>query len=161
MIFESAAKLVVHVPSAVQLNELFTVQGLSATNYLAGNRSQYQYIGCSKLIIMLEDGELDGYIVDTDDNEWTVHCSSNIELKMPPLDRNGDNDDYIITNETFTHNNVTFSVLEYHPIRLVIYKKVPKIKLMMHRLVKGKRSNCTLTENIYQIPFTLNEHLSS
>ena len=33
VIFESAAKLVVHLPSADQLNELFTVQGLSATNF--------------------------------------------------------------------------------------------------------------------------------
>ena len=79
---------------------------------------------------------------------------------MPSIDRDAGND-YIITNDTFTYNNVTFSVLEYHPIRLFIYKKVPKIKLMMHRLVKGKRSNCTLIANIYQTPFTLNEHLSS
>ena len=116
IIFESTAKIVAHVPLAVQPNELFTVQGLSATNFLVSNRSQYQYIGCSKIILMMLDGELDGYIVDTDVNEWTVHCSSNIELKMPPLDRNADNNDYIITNETFTHNNITFSVLEYHPI---------------------------------------------
>ena len=115
-IFESAAKLVVHLPSAVQLNELFTVQGLSATNFLAGNRSQYQYIGCSKVIIMLPDGELDGYIVDTDDKEWTIHCSSNFVLKMPPLDRNADNNNYIITNETYIYNDILFSVLEYHPI---------------------------------------------
>ena len=161
IIFELTAKIVAHVASAVQLNELFTVQGLSATNFLVGNRSQYQYIGCSKIILMMLDGELDGYVVDADVTVWTIHCSNNTELKMPPLDRNADNDDYIITNETFTHNNVTFSVLEYHPTRLVIYKKVPKIKLMMHRLVKGKRSNRTLTENIYQIPFTLNENLSS
>ena len=135
-------------------------QGLSATNFLAGNRSQFQYIAASKVIIAMEDGELDAYIVDSDATVWTLHCTGNIKLKMPPLQRDADN--YIITNETFTHNNVTFSVLEYHPIRLVIYKKkVPKIKLMMHRLVKGKRSNRTLTENIYQIPFTLNEHLSS
>ena len=40
-IFESAAKLVVHLPLVVQLNELLTVQGLSATNFLAGNCSQY------------------------------------------------------------------------------------------------------------------------
>ena len=62
----------------------------------------------------MEDGKLDGYIVDTDDNKWTVHRTNNIELKMPPLQRDADN--YIITNETFTYNNVTFSVLEYHPI---------------------------------------------
>ena len=161
VIFESAAKLVVHVPLAVKLNELFTVQGLSATNYLAGNRNQYQYIGCSKVIIIIEDGsEVDAYIVDSDDTVWTLHCTGNIELKkMPPLQRDGNN--CIITNETYIYNNIEFSVLEYHPIWLVIYKNVPKIKLMMHRLVKGKRSNPTLPENIYQTPFILNEHLSS
>ena len=110
---------------------------------------------------MLPNGELDGYIVDTDDNEWTIHCSSNIVLKMPPLERDGNNNNYIITNETYIYNNILFSAREHHPIRLVIYKKVPKIKLVMHRLVKEKRPNRTLTENIYQIPFTLNEHLSS
>ena len=47
IIFESAAKIVAHLQSAVQLNKLFTVQGLSATNVLVGNQSQYQYICCS------------------------------------------------------------------------------------------------------------------
>lgn len=130
VIFELVAKLVVHVPLAVQLNELFTVQGLSATNYLAGNRSQYQYIGCSKVIIITEDNdEVDTYIVDSDDTVWTLHCTGNIELKkMPPLQRDGNN--CIITNETYIYNNIEFSVLEYHPIRLVIYKNISEKRIL-------------------------------
>ena len=118
IVFESNSKLVAHIPSAIQLDELFTVQHLSATNFLAGNRSQNQYIGCSKIILEMEDGELDGYIVNTDDKKWTVHCPSNIKLKIPPLRRDtwATDNGYIITNETFTYNNITFSVLEYHPI---------------------------------------------
>ena len=125
IVFESNSKLVAHIPSAIQLDELFTVKHLSATNFLAGNRSQFQYIAASKVIIAMEDGELDAYIVDSDATVWTLHCTGNIELKMPPLQRDADN--YIITNATFTHNNVIFSVLEYHAIRLVIYKNVPKL----------------------------------
>ena len=64
---------------------------------------------------MMLDGELDGYVVDVDKTVWTLHCSNNTKLKMPPLHQD-DNNLYIITNKTFTYNNVTFSVLEYHPI---------------------------------------------
>ena len=55
-----SAKLVVHLPSTVLFDELFTVEGLSATNFLAGNCSQHQYIGCYKVIIMMDDSKLNG-----------------------------------------------------------------------------------------------------
>ena len=81
VIFQLTGKLVVHIPSAVQINEIFTAKNYHAINFLGGNQSQFQYIAASKVILMMEDGELDGYVVKAD-TEWTVYCTNNIELKI-------------------------------------------------------------------------------
>ena len=62
------------------------------------------------------ENESDGYVIGADKTVWTIHCSGNIDVKMQLLHQNIDDNSYIITNETFTYNNITFSVVEYDPI---------------------------------------------
>ena len=44
------------------------------------------------------DGEMDAFIVDSDDAVWTLHCRDT-ELKMPALHQNGENNGYIINED--------------------------------------------------------------
>ena len=155
IVFQSASKLVVHIPSAKEIDELFTVENLGAVNFLGGSKSELQYIGCGKVTIQLEGGEADAYIVDSDDAKWMLHCQGDYELKMPALCRNNGNDGYnLLLQHTHEYKGKFFRVKQYFPIRLVIYKKVPKIKLMLHQMIKEARTNRTLVANIYKKPFT-------
>ena len=61
---------------------------------------------------------------------------SKIQINQPePLG----NYNYDLTN-TFIHNRTAHKLIEYHPARIVIWKKKPITNLVFHRMVKKSNS---------------------
>ena len=126
--------------------QLFTVKGLHGTACSKPiNNKQHHFYACGKVIIKKADGSggsIRGYIVDqcttaAGRNKLLIHTvgGSKIRINQPqPLG----NYNYDITN-TFIYKEIEHKLIEYHPARIVIWKKKTIINLFFHRMVKKKQ----------------------
>ena len=81
---------------------------------------------------------------------------SKIRINQPqPLG----NYNYDITN-TFFYKEIEHKLIEYHPARIVIWKKKPIINLVFHRMVK-KTNSLDFDKSLKQKKFKLISQLSS
>ena len=64
---------------------------------------------------------------------------------------------------TTIHDGVTYSVSEFQPARIIIWKKKPIINLVFHRMVKLARNNQSLSlrNDLLANQYNIDEHLST
>ena len=157
--------MLVHVASATRLMQLFTVEGLHGTACSKIiNNQRHHYYACGKVIIRKVDGggSIRGYIVDEYEtptaNKWLIHTvgGSEIWINQPqPLG----NYNYDLTN-SFNYNGIAHKIIEYHPARIVIWKKRLIINFVFHRMVK-KVNSFDYVKSLKQKKFKINNQLSS
>ena len=113
--------------------QLFTVKGLHGTACSKIiNNQRHHFYGCGKVIIKKADNS--GGSVAAGTNKLLIHTlgGSKICINQPqPLG----NYNYDLTN-TFNYKEIAHKLIEYHPARILIWKKKPIINLAFHRMVK-------------------------
>ena len=109
--------------------QLFTVEGLyGTTSSKTINNQRHHYYACGNVIIKKADGSggsIRGYIVDKYEtptaNKWLIHTVSGSEIQINQPQPLG-NYNYDLTN-TFNYKGFAHKLIEYHPARIVIWKK--------------------------------------
>ena len=147
--------------------QLFTVEDLHGTACSKTiNNQRHHYYACGKVLIWKVvggGGSIRGYIVDeyttaAGTNKLLIHTvgGNKIRINQPqPLG----NYNYDITN-TFIYKEIAHKLIEYHPARIVIWKKKPIINLVFHRMVK-KTNSLDFDKSLKQKKFKIISQLSS
>ena len=147
--------------------QLFTVEGLHGTACSKIiNNHRHHFYGCGKVIIKKADdsgGSIRGYIVDeyttaAGTNKLLIHTVGGSEIRINQPQPLG-NYNYDITN-TFIYKEIAHKLIEYHPARIVIWKKKPIINLVFHRMVK-KTNSLDFDKSLKQKKFEIISQLSS
>ena len=104
---------------------------------------------------------VDEYTTATGNNRWRIDTVSGTTIQMNALEQIG-RFNYDLTVTT-VHDGVTYSVSEFQPARIIIWKKKPIINLIFHRLVKSARNNQSLSlrNDLLANQYNIDEHLSS
>ena len=166
--YQTATKLLVHVARATRLMQLFAVEGLYGTacsKTINNHQIIINLYSCGKVIIKKADDSgrlIRGYIVDKYEtptaNKWLIHTvrGSKIWINQPePLG----NYNYDLNN-TSTNKGIPHIFIEYHPVRIVIWKKKTIINLVFHRMVK-KTNSLDFEKSLKQKKFKIISQLSS
>ena len=108
-------------------------------------------------------GSICGYIVDeyttvAGTNKLLIHTVGGNEICINQPQPLG-NYNYHITN-TFIYKEIEHRLIEYHPTRIVIWKKKPIINLVFHRMVK-KTNSYDFKKSLKQKKFKIISNLSS
>ena len=165
--YQTATKRLVHVASATRLMQLFKVEGLHGTACSKIiNNHRHHFYGCGKVIIKKADDSgvsIRGYIVDeyttaAGTNKLLIYTVGGNEIRINPPQPLG-NYNYDLTN-TFNYKNIAHKLIEYHPARIVIWKKKPIINLVFHRMVI-KTNSLDFDKSLKQKKFKLISQLSS
>ena len=140
---ETKKNIHLHIPSSSSLASLFTIEGLCPVGFI---HTKKRVRVCGKVYFKILSGaklgRSYGYII-TDyayGNRWSMLCPGNLILSMPSLtfpfniENNNDN------NHQYKSCGITFTVINYDPIKLIIskYSPAPYITFMMHK--------CTIKE---------------
>ena len=138
IVYETPAKIVLHIHSNQELNRLFTLAGLSAFSFF---RDTLSYHGCPKIHLDYDGGEYIGYTM----NERVLPTTTKTQLKIRMEDNTivrmlaptiFNDREWNFRAGTYQHNNFVFSQTEYHPIRIVLGKsrdKICSMSYIMHR----------------------------
>ena len=138
---ETKKNMHLHIPSSSSLASLFTIAGLCPVDFI---HKKKRIRACGKVYFKIlsgaELGNSYGYIITdyTEGNRWSMLCPGNLILSMPALtypyniENNNDN------NHQYKSRGITFTVINYDPIKLIISKYSPFITFMMHK--------CTIKE---------------
>ena len=64
---------------------------------------------------------------------------------------------------SFINEGKTYTISEFQPARIIIWKKKPIINLIFHRLVKSARNNQSLSlrNDLLANQYNIDEHLST
>jgi len=147
--------------------QLFTVEGLHGTACSKTiNNQRHHYYACGKVIIKKADnsgGSIRGYIVDeyttaAGTDKLLIHTVGGNEIRINQPQPLG-NYNYDLTN-TFNYKEIAHKLIEYHPARIVIWKKKPIINLVFHRMVI-KTNSLDFDKSLKQKKFKLISQLSS
>ena len=144
IVYETPAKIVLHIHSNQELNRLFTLAGLSAFSFF---RDTLAYHGCPKIHLDYDGTEYIGYTMNetvtptTTARQLKIRMKDNSIVRMPaPTVFN--NLRWNFRTGTYKHNNFLFSQTEYHPIRIVLGKsrndKICSMSYIMHRCCLNK-----------------------
>ena len=144
IVYETPAKIVLHIHSNQELNRLFTLAGLSAFSFF---RDTLAYHGCPKIHLDYDGTEYIGYTMNetvtptTTGRQLKIRMEDNSFVRMPaPTVFN--NLRWNFRTGTYKHNNFLFSQTEYHPIRIVLGKsrndKICSMSYIMHRCCLNK-----------------------
>ena len=108
-------------------------------------------------------GLIRGYIVDeyttaAGTDKLLIHTMGGNKIRINQPQPLG-NYNYDLTN-TFNYKNIAHKLIEYHPARIVIWKKKPIINLVFHRMVI-KTNSYDYVKSLKQKKFKIISQLSS
>ena len=142
MVRETKKNMHLHIPSSSSLASLFTIAGLCPVDFI---HTKKRVRACGKVYFKILSGaklgRSYGYIITdyADGNCWSIMlCPGNLILSMPSMTfpYNIENNNY--NNHQYKSRDITFTVINYDPIKLIISKYSPYITFMMHK--------CTIKE---------------
>ena len=148
-VYNSKSIMVLHIASNSVLNSIFSLEKLTAFKFW---RDKLAFHGCGKLHFKHGEKEKYGYIIEEkvkftngkmlafgDDvkyhSRWTIRDAENNEYRINSPLYDAKNAMYVLKN--CICNAKKFEILdnEYHPIRIVVYKKSEKITFAMDKCV--------------------------
>lgn len=151
IVYKRSKRIVINIASHSRLDSIFNIQNMRGCYF---RKNGLRYMGCGKLTIYIKGprykaGETKSYIIDEEtDNKnirwWHLLCpkrdSSISILKVPSFSFNHETNTYEWAS-SYIYNNISFEVVDYDPVRIVINTKQPQVHFMMHRVVLNDHNN--------------------
>ena len=129
-------QIIVHISSKKRMDELFSKEGLNATEFLmeASDNQQYDQTCSGKVSIMVGGKLILGYILTESNNKWKILLRNNKMINIKALHYNTERKEYVLPTTG------KYIITAYWPIRFLIRLNGKGIRMTLNRLAYQKKT---------------------